>query len=167
MGVILFSKSNNPICPDDFKDSNQKVASFSKWVKEFTEKYPNATDSDLSEARKNFYIENNCTEELKRYNEYVSGNVDQETSQLTQQEMKEGIIYFNKQQEYQKAVALADEYISIYPEDTDGWVHRGFAYFGLGNCVEAISDFTHASMNGDEDGSKLLTMISSSEACNH
>lgn len=159
----------NPICPDDFKDPKQEIASFSEWVREFTEKYSNATNSDLSEARKNFYIENNCTEALKRYKDYMNGNVDEETKQLIEiaikQEMKNKIINLNKLEEYEKALISAKEYVSLYPEDQEGWVHRGYAYFGLGNCAEATSDFTHASMNGNEDGSKLLTMALNSEVC--
>lgn len=73
---------NNPICPDDFKNPKQEITSFSEWVKEFTEKYPNATDSDLSKARRNFYIENNCTKALKRHDDYMVGNVDETTKQL-------------------------------------------------------------------------------------
>ena len=64
------------------KQQNEKIASFSEWVEEFTEKYPNATDSDLSMARREFYEKNNCTTSLKRYDDYVAGNVDEETKQL-------------------------------------------------------------------------------------
>lgn len=88
-----------------------------------------------------------------------------ETSPYSQQEMKEGIVYFNKTEEYNKALKLANEYISLYPEDQEGWVHRGYAYFGLGNCAEAISDLTHASMNGNEEGGKLLTSALNSSKC--
>ena len=79
----------NPVCPDDFKDSNAKIASFSEWVKDFTEKYPNATNSDLSKARREFYVKNNCMTSLKRYDDYVAGNVDKETKQLIEMVIKE------------------------------------------------------------------------------
>lgn len=88
----IFGNQVKPICPDDFKDSNEKIASFSEWVKEFTEKYPNATDSDLSRARKSFYIENNCTEALKRYEDYIAGNVDKKTKQMIEGVIKEAIL---------------------------------------------------------------------------
>lgn len=71
-------KTNKPICPDDFKDSDQKIASFSEWTEEFTQKYPNATNLEFSQARREFYVENNCTEELKRYDDYIAGNMDEE-----------------------------------------------------------------------------------------
>lgn len=80
---------DNPVCPDDFKDSEQKITSFSEWVKDFAKKYPNATNSDLSKARRNFYIEHNCKEAPKRYADYMSGNVDQETQQLIEKVIRE------------------------------------------------------------------------------
>lgn len=82
-------KYNKPICPDDFKDPKQEIASFTQWVKEFAEKYPNATNSDLSKARKDFYIKNNCTEALKRYDDYMAGNIDEDTKKLIEMVIKQ------------------------------------------------------------------------------
>ena len=79
-------------CPDDFKDPEEEIASFTAWVKEFTEKYPNATNSDLAEARRSFYVENNCAEALKRHDDYISGNVDEQTRRLIETVIKEEML---------------------------------------------------------------------------
>src|SRR3989338_8455363 len=80
---------NKPICPDDFKDPKQEIASFYEWLKEFTEKYPNATNSDLSKARYDFFIENNCKEAIKRYDDFMAGNIDKETQQLIEMTIRQ------------------------------------------------------------------------------
>lgn len=90
----------------------------------------------------------------------------EEVSPYSQQEMKKAIVYFNQSEEYEKALVLAKEYVSLYPEDQEGWVHRGVAYLGLVNCAEATSDFTHASMNGNEDGKHLLSLVLEDKVCN-
>ena len=47
----------------------------------------------------------------------------------------------------------------------EGWIHRGYAYMGMGNCVEASANFYHGSVNGNEEASKLLTYVSNSDIC--
>jgi len=91
--------------------------------------------------------------------------VTQETKKYSQQEMGEAIIYFNKSEEFEKALVLAEEYVSQYPEDIEGWIHRGYAYMGLGNCIEASANFYHASVNGYEEASQLLTYVANSDIC--
>jgi hypothetical protein len=88
-----------------------------------------------------------------------------EIPEYSQEEMKEAIIYFNKFEEFDKALLLAKEYVSLYPDDTDGWNHRGYAYYGLGNCPEAFSDFYHASVNGNETADSLIASVANSETC--
>lgn len=89
MGVVtlLFLGGSSAKCPDDFKNSDEKVAAFDKWTKDFYYKNPDASYTDLSEARRDFYIKHNCTEALKRHDDYLAGNVDPDT-----QQMIEGII---------------------------------------------------------------------------
>lgn len=89
----------------------------------------------------------------------------QETQKYSQQGMKEAIIYFNQSGEFDKALLLANEYISLYPEDTEGWVHRGYAYFNLGQCVKASADLYHGSVNGNKDADELLAMVTNSDIC--
>lgn len=80
-------KTNNPVCPDDFSTSEEQSIVMEKWTNNFFDTHPDATISDFSKARVNFWKENNCTEALKRYDDYTTGNVDKETQQLI-----EGII---------------------------------------------------------------------------
>ena len=76
-------------CPDDFKNSKEEIAFFSKWLDNFYSKKPNATMKEMSRARVDFWIDNNCKEALKRYADYMSGNVDDETKQLIETIIKE------------------------------------------------------------------------------
>ncbi|KKS44993.1 MAG: hypothetical protein UV10_C0036G0002 [Candidatus Azambacteria bacterium GW2011_GWA1_42_19] len=120
--VSMVYKSNNPICPDDFKDPKREIAAFSEWGKEFWENNPNATVSDFSQARVDFWRENNCTKALKRYEDYMAGNVDEETKQLIEMVIKEEVIKnqrtpvcpdeYENQEDYIKAVGewLGDFY---------------------------------------------------------
>lgn len=82
-------QSNQPICPDDFKDPKLEIASFTEWANKFWENNPNATTLDFSQARVNFLRENNCTQALKRYDDYMAGNVDKETQQLIEMTIKQ------------------------------------------------------------------------------
>lgn len=88
-----------------------------------------------------------------------------EAPKYSQGEMREAIIYFNKSEEFDKALLLAKEYVSLYPDDTDGWNHRGWAYYGLGNCLEAFTDFYHASVNGNKTADSLIASVANSETC--
>ena len=107
-------KTNNPICPDDFKDSKQKIALFTEWGKEFWENNPNATVRDFSKARVNFWKENNCTEALKRYDDYMAGNVDEDTKKLIEDVITEEMA---KNQENSACpndfVSIGEEFISF------------------------------------------------------
>lgn len=98
---------------------------------------------------------------------YVNNNFqsNKETPVYLSQEMKDAISYYNKSEEFEKALVLAKEYVSQYPEDIEGWIHRGYAYMGMGNCIEASADFYHASVNGYEEATELLTYVSNSDIC--
>ena len=91
--------------------------------------------------------------------------ITQEAPKYSQQTMKEAIIYFNNSKEYEKALLLAKEYVNLYPDDSEGWNHRGFAYFGLGNCVEALANFYHAMVNGNKAADALFVSVSNSDVC--
>ena len=79
--------------------------------------------------------------------------------------MKDAISYYNESEEFEKALVLAKEYVSQYPEDMEGWIHRGYAYMGMENCTEASANFYHASVNGYEEATELLTYVSNSDIC--
>lgn len=59
-------------CPEDFTNSEEQILAFNKWTKDFRDKNPNASISDLTKARQNYYKENNCTEAIKRYEDYMA-----------------------------------------------------------------------------------------------
>lgn len=65
-------------CPDQYESSEEKIADFDKWTKDFYDKNPDASYADLSDARKQFYIDNNCTEALQRLADWESDDVDPE-----------------------------------------------------------------------------------------
>lgn len=90
-------KMDSSLCPDNIENSEEKIAAFDNWTTEFYNNNPDATISDLSKARKDFYAKNGCTEVLERMKDYESGTIDEETRQLI-----EGVIneeynnYINK-----------------------------------------------------------------------
>lgn len=73
-------------CPDEYGDDDasftQKMVDFDNWTKEFYETNPDASLSDLSRARYDFYVKNNCTSSIKRYEDAVAGKGDPETIKL-------------------------------------------------------------------------------------
>jgi hypothetical protein len=84
-GAIYFYRVKAPICPDDFKTAEESTAAFIIWENNFYKNNPNALLADMGNARKDFYIQNNCTEALKRYN----GNVDTETKTVVDTTLNE------------------------------------------------------------------------------
>ena len=60
-------------CPDDYADTdagfNEKMADMNKWTNDFYDNHPGATLGDWNKARKQYWIDNKCTEALKRYEE--------------------------------------------------------------------------------------------------
>ena len=60
-------------CPDDYTDTdagfNEKLADINKWTNDFYDNHPGATLGDWNKARYQFWVDNKCTEALKRYNE--------------------------------------------------------------------------------------------------
>ncbi|MFZ3011444.1 MAG: hypothetical protein WA060_00360 [Minisyncoccia bacterium] len=60
-------------CPDDYPDTdagfNEKMADMNKWTNDFYDNHPGATLGDWNKARYQYWIDNRCTEALKRYNE--------------------------------------------------------------------------------------------------
>lgn len=82
------------------------------------------------------------------------------------QEMRELIISLNGFEEYEKALVLADKYVELYPDDTEGYVHRGYAYLRLGNCEYAFANLYHASINGGgRVADELFASMANSETC--
>ncbi len=78
LSVLSTQKSTNKIvCPDDFKNSEEKIKAFEDWVnKDFELKSEETFYADLQKARKEFYIQNNCQKALKRLKDYDSENLN-------------------------------------------------------------------------------------------
>ena len=116
--INMVWKSNNPICPDDFKDPKQEIASFEKWANDFYDKNPSASIAEMSKARVNFWTDNNCKEALQRVKDYESGKVDKETQQLIEMTIREEMIK-NK-----RTPICPDEYENEedYLKDVEQWL---------------------------------------------
>ncbi len=58
-------------CPDDYATddagSAEYLASMDKWTNDFYDAHPEASLSDWANARKQFWVNNNCTPALQRY----------------------------------------------------------------------------------------------------
>jgi hypothetical protein len=72
-------KSNNPICPNDFKDSKKKITFLHEWSEEFLKNNPDASIADISKARVDFWIDNNCKEVLRKY---ANGMVEKYSTEI-------------------------------------------------------------------------------------
>lgn len=161
---------NNPICPDDFTNSEEEIADFEKWVDNFYTENPEATISEISRARVDFWIDNNCKGALKRYADYVAGNIDEETKQLIEMVENETKVkikqdaskpdisnvdleVFNKvthelieRGEYEEAIRASKDYLEVYPKEIDPWIHQATAYMHLEDCINAQFSIQQASL---------------------
>lgn len=67
-------------CPDEYGDDdasiNKKLVDFDNWTKEFFDNHLDASLSDLSMARYDFYVKNNCTAAIRRYEDAKKGKAD-------------------------------------------------------------------------------------------
>ncbi|KKP31741.1 MAG: hypothetical protein A2312_02585 [Candidatus Staskawiczbacteria bacterium RIFOXYB2_FULL_32_9] len=67
-------------CPDDYgiddAGSKEYLADFDKWTNNFYNTHPGATLLELSEARYQFWVDNNCTAALQRYKDAKEGRAD-------------------------------------------------------------------------------------------
>jgi len=77
--LYLFANNDKPKCPDDFTNSDEKIAAFDAWVTDFYNKNPDASIEDMAQARLDHNVKNGCTKAIQRYNDYVNDNVDPET----------------------------------------------------------------------------------------
>ena len=68
-------------CPDSYNNPDEKIADLKKFSDSYYAKHPNASEVDLSDEMVSQWKANNCTEALKRYNDYLAGNVSAETKQ--------------------------------------------------------------------------------------
>lgn len=82
-------------CPDEYGTddvgSAEYLASVDTWTNNFYDLHPDATLSDWSVARHQFYIDNDCTEALKRYQEATDGKTDPEAMKQIEMGIRESI----------------------------------------------------------------------------
>jgi len=94
-GFAIYSYPSTTIakCPDDYATdeagSAEYLASTDKWTNDFYNTHPEATLTEWAEARKQFWIDNNCTEAIKRYEEAKTGNADPETVKMIDQILRD------------------------------------------------------------------------------
>ena len=73
-------------CPEDFPETDAgfqaKTDSMEKWINNFYDKNPGSSLAEMAKARFAFYLENNCTKAIERYNEAKNGKADPATMQL-------------------------------------------------------------------------------------
>lgn len=74
VGAISWLFIEKPICPDDYATFKESSAAFDEWLVTYLETKPQASVPEMTEARKQFYIENNCTAALERFEEGERAN---------------------------------------------------------------------------------------------
>lgn len=84
---LYFYSTRQTICPEDFANPNEKIAAFDAWTKDFYARNPNASETELANARIEFYQQNHCQESLKRVQDFESGNVDPATRDAVETEV--------------------------------------------------------------------------------
>ena len=72
-GIYYFQTPKSK-CPDDYATFEESSAAFDEWLVAYLETNPRASVPEMTEARKQFYIENNCTAALERFEEGERAN---------------------------------------------------------------------------------------------
>lgn len=72
--LVAWISIDKPICPDDYATSEESSAAFDEWLVAYLETSPQASVPEMTEARKQFYIENNCRAALERFEEGERAN---------------------------------------------------------------------------------------------
>ena len=76
-------------CPDDYGNddagSAEYMVAMDKWTNDFFDAHPGATLSDWSRARHQFWVDNNCTAALQRYEDAKAFNADHAATQNQRQ----------------------------------------------------------------------------------
>jgi len=112
-------------CPHEYSDPNERAAAFKTFVDNYYDKKPNASLSELLDARKQFWVDNNCQEELKKYNNYLSGNIDQNEKRMVEEveEVVDQYLY-NSSRYDAKALGFSFQYpnslfVSVDPDNPE------------------------------------------------
>lgn len=63
-------------CPHEYKTLQEKVAAFEKFTNDFYDKNPDASIDEMLDARRIFYIQHDCKEELELYDEAMQSQLN-------------------------------------------------------------------------------------------
>ena len=98
--VYLYQPRELKKCPDDYPTTDAGSAAylkdFDEWTNTFFDTHTGATLRDWSNARHQFWVDNNCIEVLKRYEEAQSGNADPTTMKRIEDTVKKEIDRYNQ-----------------------------------------------------------------------
>jgi len=138
IGEKIAKNQENSACPNDFASISEEFISLGKWWEDFTIKNPDASMPVMLRERRNFYIENNCVEDLAIHDEFFAGKTDKEINNLVEVELYNKKIYnLMENEKYNEAISLANEYLKKNPKSIDMWIHKSMAYYYLGDCKNA------------------------------
>jgi len=98
IGAFFFYTFSTPAkakCPDDYgtddAGSAEYLADTDKWTNDFYDQHPNATLTEWAMARKQFWIDNDCTATLERYEQAKAGNADPKTMEMVNEVLQEAV----------------------------------------------------------------------------
>lgn len=93
--IYLYPDATLAKCPDDYgtddAGSAEYLADTDKWTNDFYDTHPEATLGEWAEARKQFWIDNECTEALERYNQAKAGKADPEMVKMVDGVLRDAI----------------------------------------------------------------------------
>lgn len=173
LGLGMFSHFNQQQqkCPDEHATFKEQTAAVIQWSNDFYEKHPDASISDWSAARREFYEKNKCIKALQRVADYESGNVSLDAKKAVDDGIEESITQqmtnLLENREYEEVIALSEEAIQNYPNSYFIWAYRALAFYLLGDCEEAKAAAHQASITAPEDSAvqELLPAILKSSVC--
>lgn len=79
----------NPMCPDDYSNSEDQMKGMNDWINQFFDDNPDASMEDLGNARYQFLQDNNCVEAIQRWKDAENGNADPETMEIIDEVLEE------------------------------------------------------------------------------
>ncbi len=100
LSAILYFYYSNTIkqniarakCPDQYPNTDagsaEYLVDFNAWTNDFYNKNPQAGLSDWSQARYQFWVDNDCTESIRRYNEAKNGMANPDQMKLIKETIK-------------------------------------------------------------------------------
>ena len=98
VGVYFLYSHFSPIgakCPDAYANddagSAEYLAATDKWTNDFYDAHPGASLTDWSAARHQFWLDNDCTAALQRYEDAKAGKADPATMERIQSGIEDAV----------------------------------------------------------------------------